>query len=130
VLVHGGTADHTRWLSILPALEERFTVYAVDRRGRGLSGDAPEYAIEREFEDVAAVVDAIDGPVDVLGHSYGALCALEAALLTDKIRRLALYEPPVPTGRQMFPRAASSASTRCWPWATAMRRWSRSFGAS
>src|SRR5687768_6369257 len=98
VLVHGTAADHTRWQSILPALEERFTVYAIDRRGRGGSGDAPTYAIEHEFEDVAAMVDAISGPVSLLGHSYGALCALEAALRTDNVRRLVLYEPPIPTG--------------------------------
>jgi pimeloyl-ACP methyl ester carboxylesterase len=106
VLVHGATADHTRWQSVLPALEERFTVYAIDRRGRGASGDAPAYAIAREFEDVAAVVDSIGGPVSLLGHSYGALCALEAALRTDNVRRLVLYEPPISTGRALFPRAA------------------------
>lgn len=54
---------------MLSALEERFTVYAVDRRGRGASGDAADYAIEREYEDVATVVDAIDEPVNLLGHS-------------------------------------------------------------
>jgi pimeloyl-ACP methyl ester carboxylesterase len=95
VLVHGGTADHTRWRPVLPLLEPHATVYAVDRRGRGASGDAPDYAVEREFADIAAVVDAIGGLVDVLAHSYGALCALEAALLTTGMRRLVLYEPPV-----------------------------------
>src|SRR5262245_15334434 len=79
ILVHGTTADHSRWAPVLPALSERFTVSAVDRRGRGASGDAPIYAIEREFEDVAALVDAVGGPVYLLGHSYGALCALEGA---------------------------------------------------
>jgi pimeloyl-ACP methyl ester carboxylesterase len=96
LLVHGTGADHTRWATIRPALEERFTVHALDRRGRGGSGDAAPYSIEREFDDVAAAVDAIGGPVDVLGHSYGALCALEAALRTDRVRKLALYEPPIP----------------------------------
>jgi peptide-methionine (S)-S-oxide reductase len=62
VLVHGTTADHTRWARVLPELEPHFTVYAMDRRGRGGSGDAADYAIEREFEDVAAVVDAIGDP--------------------------------------------------------------------
>jgi pimeloyl-ACP methyl ester carboxylesterase len=95
LLVHGGTADHTRWAPVVPLLEPHATVYAVDRRGRGASGDAPDYAVEREFADIAAVVDAIGGPVDVLAHSYGALCALEAALLTAGVRRLVLYEPPV-----------------------------------
>jgi pimeloyl-ACP methyl ester carboxylesterase len=95
VLVHGATADHNRWAPALPALEARFTVVTVDRRGRGRSGDAAEYAIEREFEDVAAVVEWAGEAVDLLGHSYGGMCALEAALRTDRIRRLVLYEPPL-----------------------------------
>lgn len=93
VLVHGTTADRTRWTPVLPAFDERFTVYAMDRRGRGLSGDTEPYAIKREFEDVAALVDAIEKRAHLLGHSYGALCALEAALLTSNVERLVLYEP-------------------------------------
>jgi pimeloyl-ACP methyl ester carboxylesterase len=93
LLVHGTTADHTTtWRLVLAELERRFTVYAMDRRGRGRSGDAPVYDLQREAEDVAAVVDAVGAPVDVLGHSYGALCALEAALLTDHVHRSILYE--------------------------------------
>ncbi len=103
VLVHGTTADHTRWAGVLPSLERHFTVYAMDRRGRGGSGDTASYAIEREFEDVAAVVEAIGEPVSLLGHSYGAICSLEASTLTDKIRRLILYEPPIPTAHPLFP---------------------------
>jgi pimeloyl-ACP methyl ester carboxylesterase len=103
VLVHGTTADHTRWAPILPALEKEFTVYAVDRRGRGGSGDAAGYAIEREFEDVAAVVDSIGEPVVLLGHSYGALCSLEASLRTSHLRKLVVYEPPIPTGIELYP---------------------------
>jgi pimeloyl-ACP methyl ester carboxylesterase len=93
VLVHGTSADRTRWAPVLPALERHFTVYAVDRRGRGLSGDTEPYALEREFEDVTAVVDSIGEPVDLLGHSFGGLCALEAALRSRSVRRLVLYEP-------------------------------------
>jgi pimeloyl-ACP methyl ester carboxylesterase len=103
LLVHGTSADHTRWAPILPKLEQRFTVYAFDRRGRGASGDAATYAVEREFEDVAAVIDGIGGPVDVLGHSYGAVCSLEASARARNLRRLVLYEPPVPTGTQISP---------------------------
>lgn len=95
VLVHGTTADHTRWDPLRPAFEEHFTVYAIDRRGRGESGDATEYALEREAEDIAAVVDSIGESVVLLGHSYGALCSLEAALRTDRLRKLILYEPPL-----------------------------------
>jgi len=97
VLIHGAAADHTRWTPILPKLEKHFTVYAVDRRGRGQSGDVEPYTIEREYEDVGAVVDSIPGPVNLLGHSYGALCSLEASLKTSNLRKLILYEPPIPT---------------------------------
>jgi pimeloyl-ACP methyl ester carboxylesterase len=103
VLVHGGTADHTRWAPVLPELQKHFTVYLVDRRGRGGSGDAHDYSIEREFDDVAAVVDSIGEPVYLLGHSYGALVSLEAALRTRHLAGLILYEPPIPTGRPIFP---------------------------
>ncbi len=96
LLVHGATADHSRWTPILPHFEQHFTVYAMDRRGRGGSGDAPDYDLMREAEDVAAVAEAIGEPAFVLGHSYGALCSLEASLLTDKVQRLVLYEPPIP----------------------------------
>ena len=85
VLVHGAAADHTRWKSLLPALENFFTVYAVDRRGRGQSGDVGAYAIEREYEDVVAVVDSLPVPVNLLGHSFGAICSLEASLRTSNM---------------------------------------------
>jgi pimeloyl-ACP methyl ester carboxylesterase len=99
VLVHGSISDHTYWWAVLPALAARFTVYAMDRRGCGQSGDAPEYEVAREAEDVAAVVDAVPGPVTLLGHSYGALCALEAALLIGNLSALILYEPPIALDR-------------------------------
>jgi pimeloyl-ACP methyl ester carboxylesterase len=57
VLVHGTAADHTRWAPVLPAFEEHFTVFAMDRRGRGGSGDADGYELGREFADAAAVID-------------------------------------------------------------------------
>jgi pimeloyl-ACP methyl ester carboxylesterase len=97
VLVHGASADHTRWESVLPLLEPHVTVYAMDRRGRGASGDQPTYTLAAEAADVAAVVAAVAAasgrPVDLFGHSYGATCALEAALRTDQVRRLVIYEP-------------------------------------
>lgn len=94
VLVHGTLANHTRWEPIVQTLAQHFTVYAVDRRGRGESGDTEPYSLEREFEDVAAVVDSMSDKVNVVGHSFGALCVLEASLLTSNIRRLVAYEPP------------------------------------
>jgi pimeloyl-ACP methyl ester carboxylesterase len=108
VLVHGAVADHTRWRPLLPYLEPHVTVHAMDRRGRGDSGDGPAYDLTREFEDVAAVVDAVaetsGSPVDLYGHSFGGLCAFGAATLTASLGRLVLYEgwPPVdPGGRQL-----------------------------
>ena len=74
-----------------PALEEYLTVVTLDRRGRGDSGDGPDYAIEREFEDVLAV--ALDAPCLLFGHSFGAVCALGAALRTGRLAGLILYEP-------------------------------------
>jgi pimeloyl-ACP methyl ester carboxylesterase len=103
VLVHGATADHTRWLPLMSTLEQRFTVYALDRRGRGASGDHAAYALERELEDIAAVVDGIGGPVDLLGHSMGALVSLAAAPRLANLRRLGLYEPPIPTSTLLAP---------------------------
>jgi pimeloyl-ACP methyl ester carboxylesterase len=103
VVVHGTAADHTRWAPVVPALERHFTVHAVDRRGRGASGDSADYQLSREFDDVAAVVDSIGEPVLLLGHSYGAVCSLEAALRTSRIRKLVLYEPPIPTGLPLYP---------------------------
>ncbi len=109
ILVHGAGADHTRWAPVLPGLEQFFTVYAVDRRGRGQSGDSDSYFVEREFEDLLAVINAVDGPVNLLGHSYGGLCALGAALQTTHLRRLILYEPPVPISGIRRPPAKSLA---------------------
>jgi pimeloyl-ACP methyl ester carboxylesterase len=96
LLIHGGLGDHRRWDVLRPHLQAHVTVHAMDRRGRGASGDGLEYAIEREHEDVAAVVDAIaeasGSLVDVYCSSYGGLCAFGAATLTSGIRTLALYE--------------------------------------
>ena len=104
LLVHGGTYDHTTaWRFVVPELERHFTLYAMDRRGRGGSGDSPAYELQREAEDVAAVADSIGEPVNLLGHSYGALCAVEAALLTTNLRRLILYEGVPLRGADYYP---------------------------
>lgn len=103
VLVHGTGAAHTRWAPVIPALSRQFRVCAMDRRGRGESGDAAVYDIRREFEDVAALVEALGEPVDLLGHSYGGVCSLEASLLTGMVRKLILYEPPLPVGVPITP---------------------------
>jgi len=95
LLVHGGAGDRTRWTPMFPFLSQRFRVCAMDRRGHGLSGDRADYSMTKEAEDVVAVVSALSGPVFVLGHSFGGVAALEASLLTGKIAKLVLYEPPL-----------------------------------
>jgi len=94
LVVHGTGADRSRWKPILPALEESFSIYCVDRRGRGASGDGPEYALEREAEDIAAVVD--------LGSAYVALHRFTKALAVTKYA-----ERLVPGDAAMLVREAS-----------------------
>jgi pimeloyl-ACP methyl ester carboxylesterase len=104
ILVHGSFDDHNVWAPVLPAFEEHFTVYAVDRRGRGGSGDGTGYSLESEAADIAEVVESIGGQeINLLGHSYGGVCALEAARRTPHLRRLVLYEPAVPAGIPFSP---------------------------
>ncbi len=108
ILVHGATADHTTFRVVGPRFAERFAVHAIDRRGRGASGDGPAYAIEREYEDLAAVATALaeasGAPVGVFGHSYGGRCALGAALLTNAVGRVVSYEgAPAPAGSSYHP---------------------------
>jgi pimeloyl-ACP methyl ester carboxylesterase len=95
LIVHGGTGDRKRWRPLLPLFASQFNVCAMDRRGHGESGAGSNYSLQKESEDVAAVVDSLPGPVFVLGHSIGALFALEAAFLTKKVAKLVLYEPPL-----------------------------------
>ena len=76
------------------ALQERFTVFNYDRRGRGDSGDTPPYAVEREVEDLEALIEEAGGSASVFGYSSGAVLALRAARKLAIIR-LALYDPPV-----------------------------------
>jgi pimeloyl-ACP methyl ester carboxylesterase len=111
LLVHGAAADHTTWRASGPRLALRRAVFAMDRRGRGASGDGAdgEYSIEREYEDVAAVAATVaartDAPaIDVAGHSYGGRAALGASLLTEAVRRVVVYEgAPVPHGMSYRP---------------------------
>ena len=108
VLVHGASADHTTFRVVEPRLARWYTVHAIDRRGRGASGDTLPYAIEREFEDIAAVVEMLaeetGRPVSVFGHSYGGRCALGAALTSDRVARVICYEgAPAPAGHGYQP---------------------------
>jgi pimeloyl-ACP methyl ester carboxylesterase len=94
VFVDGATATRAYDGPLANALAPHFTVYAYDRRGRGDSGDTPPYAVEREIEDLAAVIEAAGGSAFVLGHSSGAVLALRAAAAGVPIEKLAVYEPP------------------------------------
>ena len=79
-----------------PLLAAGRRVHVIDRRGRGGSGDARSYEPDFEVEDVLAVLAAVGGPADLLGHSSGAILALRAAERAPKdLGRLVLYEPPL-----------------------------------
>ncbi len=95
ILVAGASATRQAEASLAATLAPNFTVFAYDRRGRVDSGDTAPYAVEREVEDIEALIDEAGGQAFVFGHSSGAILALEAArLLPTKITGLALYEPP------------------------------------
>jgi len=95
VIVHGAGSGSFGFAALRPHLERRFTVWTVDRRGRGESGDAPDYAIEREFDDVAEVVRAAGPGAYLFGHSYGALISAAAACRLPELPGLCLYEGPM-----------------------------------
>lgn len=95
LIVHGGTGDRTRWTPMFAYLERDFTVCAMDRRAHGQSGDGPDYSLRKEAQDIVAVVGSRKAPVAVVGHSFGAVAAYEAAHLTPLISKLVLYEPPL-----------------------------------
>ncbi|HET7846200.1 MAG TPA: alpha/beta hydrolase [Acidimicrobiia bacterium] len=105
VLVHGALSDHTTFARLVAELRDRVTTFAMDRRGRGATGEVGgEYSIEREFEDVAAVVAGVAArtgePVALWGYSYGANCAMGGAALTDEVHHLVVYEPGLGTPYQ------------------------------
>ncbi|WP_163573099.1 alpha/beta fold hydrolase [Fodinicola feengrottensis] len=96
VLVHGAFTDktHPTLATVAAALAPWFRVFNYDRRGRGESGDTRPYAVEREVEDLAAVIAAAGGSAMVFGGSSGSGLVLQAAFGGLPITRLALWEPP------------------------------------
>ena len=98
IFVGGALSDRTAVAPVAALLAPHFTVFAYDRRGLGSSGDTAPYAVEREVEDLAALIDEAGGSAFVFGHSSGAALALEAAAHGLAITRLALYEPPFIVG--------------------------------
>lgn len=95
VMVHGSLATGRDWLPVANGLSESRTSYVLDRRGRGGSGEFGEYSLSKEAQDINAVVQAAGPDACLLGHSYGAICALEAACRHD-VAKLIIYEPPLP----------------------------------
>jgi pimeloyl-ACP methyl ester carboxylesterase len=94
ILVSGGSVDKSSNAPLAERLAEHFTVYNYDRRGRGESGDTQPYAVQREVEDIDAVISAAGGTAFLYGSSSGAALALEAAASGLSIAKLALWEPP------------------------------------
>jgi pimeloyl-ACP methyl ester carboxylesterase len=80
--------------SVAAELSADFTVFTYDRRGRGESGDTAPYAVEREIEDLGALIEAAGGSASLCGFSSGAVLALDAANRGLGVEKLALYEPP------------------------------------
>lgn len=104
VLVGGGLDDGAENAPLAGELARSFTVYNYARRGRGESGDTPSYAVEREVEDIAALVARAGGAAHVYGVSTGGALALEAAAGGVAIDRLAVYEVPYDMGDDWPPR--------------------------
>ena len=96
IIVGGALSDRSGNGPFVAPLARRFTVYSYDRRGRGDSGDTAPYAVEREIEDIEALLDAAGGSAFVYAKSSGAVLALDATdKLSAKIKKLAVYEPPL-----------------------------------
>ena len=99
VLIHGGFSDHeSNWQFVAPLLRDRFSLYAIARRGRGQTAATTGHTVEDEAMDAVALIREIDEPVFLLGHSYGAHVALAAARMCPRrVGKLVLYEPPWPS---------------------------------
>jgi pimeloyl-ACP methyl ester carboxylesterase len=95
ILVVGAFNDRATGAPLAAALQDRFSVVTYDRRGRGDSGDTPPYAVEREVEDLQAIIEEVGGSASVFGYSSGAVLSLMAAARGLAITRLALYDLPL-----------------------------------
>lgn len=98
ILVGGAFNDRSTTRPLATALASDFTVYGYDRRGRGDSGDTGPYAVQREVEDLAALIDRVGGRSYLFGLSSGAILAAYAAAEGLPLDGLALFEPPFQTG--------------------------------
>jgi pimeloyl-ACP methyl ester carboxylesterase len=110
ILVSGASCARGIHRQLAELLATDFTVLNYDRRGRGDSGDTQPYAVEREIEDIAAVITAAGGVTAVFGNSSGAVLALHAAAAGLPITRLALWDPPFMTDPGLAPALKSVLS--------------------
>ena len=95
IFVNGALSTRSANVDLASRLAPHFTVYGYDRRGRGDSGDTQPYAVQREIEDIDAVIDMAGGSAYLYGHSSGGCLAVDATVaLGDKVKKLALYEAP------------------------------------
>lgn len=95
IIVLGALNSRKNGTKLAKMLASEFTVVSYDRRGRGASTDTAPYSPDREVEDLAALIDAVGGPVCLYGHSSGGAIVLEASLkLRKQVRKLAIYEAP------------------------------------
>jgi len=94
IIVAGAFQDRMAMAAYAEPLSKHFTVYNYDRRGRGESGDTQPYAVEREIEDIDALIQEAGGSAFVFGGSSGGVLILDAAAHGSNITKLAIYEPP------------------------------------
>ena len=111
VLVGGALSDRSGAATLAALLAPSFTVYTYDRRGRGDSEDTAPYSVQREVEDLAAVIFEAGDAAYVYGHSSGAVLALEAVERGLPIPKLAVYEPPLIVDASRQPVPAGAAAT-------------------
>ncbi|KQU45878.1 hydrolase [Rhodococcus sp. Leaf278] len=120
VIVHGSISTAESWMQVASQLAIYHRVFVLDRRGRGRSGDAPKYTLGTEAADIAAVLalaaESTGNVPTLVGHSYGAVCTLEAVRLGSQVASLVLYEPPLPVdgpvaGEHLTPYAAAIAAS-------------------
>lgn len=98
ILIGGAFNDRSTTAGLRARLAGDFAAYSYDRRGRGDSGDTAPYAVDREVEDIDALIAHAGGSAALFGHSSGAILALTAAAQGSAVTKLAVYEPPYRVG--------------------------------
>jgi pimeloyl-ACP methyl ester carboxylesterase len=111
LFVNGALSDHTSGAALARRLEAHRSVIVFDRRGRGMSGDTAPYGVDREIDDIAALLNRI-GEAAVFAHSSGATLALRAAMRGVPIFRAVLYEPPFLVDDEQRPRPPADLAAR------------------